>query len=220
MSRRAASAVFAALLVAGCGDSAAKPVAPAPDVKGAPLKREAPTTPESAPAPATDAPQLGDVAGATPAAPQPAPTPPAAKAPSPPAAADDFKTVTFDELAGFDYALYAEDAKNPHEVPAKIQALAGKRVAVDGYMMPLQYEAGGAKKFILMKNQFGCCYAATPKLNEWVEVTMEGGSVAEYQPHVLVTAWGVLDVKPQARDGMATGLYQMKGSKVEFTEAK
>jgi hypothetical protein len=216
---RLAALVATLALAVGCGDSSAKPAAPALDVKGAPMRRDPASEPPAPPPVAA----VGDVAKAAPvvapqpeaAAPAPAPTPPTTTA-----GVDDAKTVTFDELAGFDYALYAEETKTKHEIPAKIQALSGKKIAVDGYMMPLAYEAGGAKKFILMKNQFGCCYGGTPKLNEWIEVTMEGGAVAEYQQHVLVTAWGVLEVKPESRDGVATSLYKMRGIRTDFTEAK
>jgi hypothetical protein len=208
---RLAALVATLVLAAGCGESSAKPAAPVADVKGAPLRRD---PAKELPPEAAD---VGDVARAAPIAPT---AQPAAPAPKPAGGVDDAQTVTFDELAGFAYALYAEDAKTKHEIPAKILALDGKTIAVDGYMMPLAYEAGGAKKFILMKNQFGCCYGGTPKLNEWIEVTMEGGAVAEYQQHTLVTTWGVLDVKPESRDGMATSLYKMRGVRTEFTEAK
>jgi hypothetical protein len=202
----ALAATFA--LAASCGDSQAKPAAPVPEVRGEPLRREA--APSRPPAP-----DVGDVAGAAPVG------LPSTRIPAPPPAdADDFKTASFDELAGFDYALYAEETKTKHVIPAEILALSGRKVAVDGYMMPIAYEAGGAKKFILMKTQFGCCYGATPKVNEWIEVTMEGGAVAEYEQHVLTTAWGVLEVKPETRDGMATSLYKMRGVRTEFTEAK
>jgi hypothetical protein len=220
MYGRMLALVLAVALVAACGESSAKPAVPVADVKGAPLRRDASKDlpPEAA--------AVGDVARAAPvvsatatavvtATEKPAPSPPA-----PTAGTDDAQTVTFDELAGFAYALYAEETKTKHEIPAKIAALSGKKIAVDGYMMPLAYEAGGAKKFILMKNQFGCCYGGTPKLNEWIEVTMEGGAVAEYQQHTLVTTWGVLEVKPESRDGMATSLYKLRGIKTEFTEAK
>jgi len=215
---RLAALVATLALAAGCGESAAQPAAPVADAKGEPLRRE-PTTPLAAEAAA-----VGDVAGASTAvAPPEPPAPPPQTPPAPTAAketSDDFQTVTFDELSGFDYALYAEESKTKHEVPAKIAALSGKKIAVDGYMMPIQYEAGGAKKFILMKNQFSCCFGGTPKLNEWVEVTMDGGAVAAYEHRALITAWGVLEVKPESRDGMATSLYKMRGVRTEFTEAK
>jgi hypothetical protein len=86
-------------------------------------------------------------------------------------------------------------------------------------MMPLASEAGGAKKFLIMRYQFGCCYAVTPKINEWIEVTMVSG-VADYMPDTLDTVWGVLEVKEELRDGAAISLYKVRATKSEFTEAR
>jgi hypothetical protein len=208
----AAALVLVALAAASCGDSA-----PVPDVEvhGTPLRRAAP--PEAEPPPAA----IGDVDPGP--APEPAPLfAPTAQAPaSAPSAAPNGEPkceyVTFDDLSGFDYDP-AADAKR--EIPAKVRALSGRDLAVEGYIMPLAYEAGGVRKFLLMKNQFGCCFAVTPKLNEWVEVTMEGGSVAEYAPHVLVTVWGRLDVTEELKGGVVAGLYRMTATRTEFTEAR
>jgi hypothetical protein len=237
LGRLSAPLVALAALAQGCGDAPRPQTASTLEVRGAPLRAPAPPVESAAPA----APLLGDVDSASPTAAAPGaadvsasmslapvgaasrPAPAAARPSNPEPAAeayDDYPAVTFEELAGFDYALYAEDTKNKHEVPAKIQALSGKRVAVEGFMMPLSYEAGGLKKFLLMKSQYGCCFASTPKINEWVEVTMQGGATAEHEQHVLATVWGVLEVTPETREGMFTGLYRMKATRVELTEAK
>ena len=97
--------------------------------------------------------------------------------------------------------------------------MAGKKLVLDGYMMPLQYEAGGAKKFLLMRYKFGCCYAVSPKINEWIEVTMEKG-VADYMPDTITSVWGVLSVEEEMREGASVGLYKMKAARAEFSEAK
>jgi hypothetical protein len=226
--RRASLLVLALLAAAGC-DDAAHMTATAGPVQGAPLR--APKTarvPASVPA---DVAAIGDVdtvpPGETSADPlppivpppaKPAETKPAAAAPSVPAAADgEFEEVDFDLLASFECASYASTERPP--VPEKILALSGKKVTVTGYMMPLSHEAGGAKKFLIMRYKFGCCYAVTPKINEWIEVTMEKG-VADYAPDTLDTVWGVLEVKEELRDGGAVGLYKILASKSEFTEAR
>jgi len=222
MNARAAALLLATTFAVGCGDSSTKPATPLPEVKGAPMRHEPAKDLSPEAATAGDLSRAAAVNPPPPVVPAPTPATPAAATPAAatPSAAGDFHSTTFDELSGFDYALYSSDAAVKHEIPAKILALSGKKIAVDGYMMPLKYEAGGAKKFILMKNQFGCCYGGTPKLNEWIEVTMEGGAVAEYQQHVLITAFGVLDVKEEQKDGFATSLYKMRGERTEFTEAK
>jgi hypothetical protein len=146
--------------------------------------------------------------------------PVAAPATPAPANSDKFESTSFDELSGFECAVSASDANGKYPIPAKVLALSGRKVVVDGYMMPLAYEAGGAKKFLLMRYRFGCCYAVTPKINEWIEVTMQGGSVADYLPDTIATVWGVLDIKEELRDGVASGLYKLKASRSELTEAR
>jgi hypothetical protein len=214
MSGRIPAALLAVLLAAGCGDSAAAPDASALDVKG---------TPFLAPRPKALPPEamtIGDTDVARPDDPVVVAAPPAAAATPAPAAADKFVSTSFDELSGFECAAYAAESNTKYDIPAKVLALSGHKVVIDGYMMPLAYEAGGAKKFLLMRYKFGCCYAVSPKINEWIEVTMDGGSVADYIPDTIATVWGVLDVKQEQRDGVAAGLYKIKASKSELTEAR
>lgn len=222
---RAPLLLVASLVVAGCGDAASAPaVAAAGPVQGAPLRPPKPTPlpPEAATIGDTDSSPPADPAIAPPSATAPASaTPAAAAAPAatPVAAAsdDDYLEVDFDQLSGFECASYASTERPP--IPEKILALSGKKVTVTGYMMPIAAEAGGVRKFLVMRYRFGCCYAVTPKINEWIEVTMDKG-LAEYMPDTLDSVWGVLEVKEQLRDGAAVGLYKIRATKSEFTEAK
>jgi hypothetical protein len=218
MSGRIPAALLAVLLAAGCGESAAAPDASVLDVKGTPF-----LAPKRKPLP-PEAMTIGDTDTARPDEPVVAAAPPAAAvATTAPAAVDKtdkFVSTSFDELAGFDCGGYSIDVNTKYDIPAKILALSGHKVVIDGYMMPLAYEAGGAKKFLLMRYKFGCCYAVAPKINEWIEVTMDGGSVADYIPDTIATVWGVLDIKQEQRDGVAAGLYKIKASKSELTEAR
>jgi hypothetical protein len=138
--------------------------------------------------------------------------------PSVAAGLDDYRSVPFEDLGGFECSDYAAEGTQS-VVPESIQALSGKRIAVDGYMWPLVYD-NGARKFLLFRTQFGCCAAVTPKINEWIEVTMEGDKVADYIPHALVTVYGTLTVKEETRGTAAVGLYKMQAARTEFTEAK
>jgi hypothetical protein len=223
VSGRAFLLVALGLAGSACGDSGGTPAPADLDVKGTPFMVAKKPEPAAEPSAIgdVDTPREGDqpplappsVVEAPAAPPPPVPAPAPAAAP----AAEQFEPVSFDELASFACAQYASGEK--HEIPAKILALSGKKIAIDGYMMPLAYEAGGTKKFLLMRYRFGCCYAVPPMLNEWIEVTMAKG-VADYIPDTLSTVSGVLTVKEETRDGAATGLYTMVASHTEFTEAR
>ena len=214
MSGRVSIALLAVLLAAGCGDSAAATDVSSLDVKGTPflVPKGKPLSPEAA--------TIGDTDTAQPAESVVIERSPTAAATPSPGDADKFVSTSFDELAGFECAAYSSEANTKYEIPAKVLALSGRKVVLDGYMMPLAYEAGGAKKFLLMRYKFGCCYAVSPKLNEWIEVTMDGGSVADYIPDTIATVWGVLEIKQEQRDGVVSGLYKIKASKSELTEAR
>ena len=198
------SLVLAACAAAGCGWS--PPVATISlDVKGAPFRV---AKPETALEP------IGDVDAGEPPSP-PLPVAPPAPQPSPPAKDEEVPT-SFDDLASFEFPAGGSQERT---LPESIVRLSGRRVVLDGYMMPLQYEAGGAKKFLLMRYRFGCCYAVSPQLNEWIEVTMDKG-VADYIPDALSTVWGVLVVKEETREGATIGLYKMRASRAEISEAR
>lgn len=206
----------ATLLTGGCGESATT-IPAAADIQGTPFRREATGSVGAGAAIGDlDVSPPQDLATIAPILPEVKSAPAAPK----PGAADSYVGTSFEELAGFEYTSYASEETAKPEIPAAVRALSGKKVVVEGYLMPLSYEAGGAKKFLLMQNQFTCCYAITPQLNEWIEVEMQGGAVAEYIPHQLVSVWGLFEVVEEQKDGVSVGLYKMKGTRTEFSEAK
>ena len=95
---------------------------------------------------------------------------------------------TFATLAGFDFILtkeMAEGGAKPEgiaaqaraQIPAGIQALDGKRVVIEGFLLPVKMNDSRAVEFLLMRNQSMCCYGVPPKINEWITVEMKGPGV-------------------------------------------
>ncbi len=95
------------------------------------------------------------------------------------------QNVTFDLLAGFDFSLTKEmvdgtaaagamAGKARAQIPAKVQSLDGKDVAIQGFLLPVTMNDGLAVEFLLMRNQSMCCYGVPPKINEWITVKMMG----------------------------------------------
>jgi len=77
--------------------------------------------------------------------------------------------------------------------------------------LPLQVEKGLAKKLILMKDQSTCCFGATPRMNDYVVVTMKEG--IEPIQDVPVSLTGVVRISEQYENGMIVSLFQFEGEK-------
>jgi hypothetical protein len=131
--------------------------------------------------------------------------------------------VGFDKLAAFEYTIVdsatgatpeeIEQAKQRDQVPAWVRVYQNQRVALTGYMLPLQVANGLAKKLIMMRDVTTCCYGNVPNMNEYVVVTMQGEGVKAVQdvPVVLV---GTLRISETYENGYIVSLYQMDGEKL------
>jgi len=171
--------------------------------------------------------------------PSSAPTPPL-KSSSPPTASAgvDLKTaspvvedgvlpLSFAYLSSYEYDVpdpfamktmkEADFKKLSDQIPDYIRKLDRKRVALSGFMVPIDVVDEGVKSFILTYSQMMCCFGQMPWYNEWVFVEMPEGKPAEYQLDVPITVSGQLEVGEEIEDGFVVSLYRMKGDKVSVT---
>lgn len=157
----------------------------------------------------------GEVAGGNPA-PQPE---------SPPVDEASYQTVSFQTLAGYKYVepVPREGAK-PEEteaqrikdqIPPDVKALNGKKVTVEGWMVPMQVDDdGGVQSFVLVKTQPECCFGDTQAMNEWIDVTMPAGRKAEFNVDRPITVSGNLEVGEKMEDGFVLSIYRMTADRV------
>ena len=165
-------------------------------------------------------------AAATPATSEPASAD--GKGPAESAGEDDFakrfRSITFPDLSAFDYAQPtaaeldagrdALDASFERRVPADIRSLAGQKVAIEGFMQPIDFDKEGVLSFALVHNAVGCCFGTFPNMNEWVLVEMAGDERAEYFTVEPATVYGTLEVGEIIEDGYVESLYRMKAERV------
>jgi hypothetical protein len=128
----------------------------------------------------------------------------------------------FDKLSAFPYTIVdagtgatpaeIEEARKKDKVPDWIKIYDGKRVALTGYMMPLQLENGRSKKFVMMKDVTTCCYGAVPNMNDYVVVAMKGDGIVAV-PDVPVVLIGTFRVEEKYEAGYVTALFGMEGEK-------
>lgn len=136
----------------------------------------------------------------------------------------DFQPLGFDVLAS--YPIKVSWLMNPTnssfdtlrregEIPGPIQALNGRKVAVQGYLLPLQQDAGGVREFLLMRDHGMCCRTNVPQINEWVHVRMQGKSLPfTHERQFLVR--GELQVGEKLGAGNVVSVYRLSGEEISF----
>ena len=140
-----------------------------------------------------------------------------------PAAKPGFASVGFDVLATFKYEVpedapasktNAPAADPDTQIPAKVKAFSGKKVAVKGFMLPLKVEGGLVTELLLMRDQSMCCFGTVPKINEWIAVKMTTSGIKPVMDQA-VTLYGTLKVGAMRENGYLVGIYQMDADTIE-----
>ena len=133
--------------------------------------------------------------------------------------------ISFAKLSGFTAdVLYEEGVTNgvkfahattmTGEIPQRIKTLDNQKVAVKGFMLPLQQESGLTTDFILLRNRMMCCYGMMPKVNEWIHVRM-GGKGVRCIMDITVTICGKLHVAEYRENRTMLGIYRLDGERLE-----
>ncbi len=134
-----------------------------------------------------------------------------------------FKDLSLDELDDIeledllDALLYPDEYQDSDRIfPAQIQALDGKDVAVEGYMIPVVWEETEVVEFMLVRDLLACCFGGAPQPDEWVSVKMPAGQGSEYFSFVPIVVRGVFHIAAlEDEAGYAAGCYRMDGEKVQ-----
>ena len=203
-------ALAATLIWAGCQ---AKPTpSPSPSlvaVQGAPI--DAPPAATATPSPQDGAPTGRGL--------RVAPTDPAERAKlavdaPQPAAKEGYTPLSFTELSNFVYEADMNGVLSPESsFPDEIAKLDKTKVAVSGYLMPIEFKGSKVSTLILVRNQLLCCFGEEPKLNEWVFVNVD--PPVENTVDVPVTMYGTFYASPDREEGQIISLYRMQAQAME-----
>lgn len=184
----------------------------APPPASTPLQGQAIDAPAPAklPAVATPNPNAPGLPGAL----RQAPTDPAERAalaveaPAP-TARDGYAEVTFSQLASFTYETDMDGRLTPESrFPEEIASLDNRKVAVSGYLIPIEFEEDKVSSLILVRNQLLCCFGEEPKLNEWIFVNAD--PPVEAVMDLPVTVYGTLYASPDREEQQVISLYRMQ----------
>lgn len=111
--------------------------------------------------------------------------------------------VNFDFLSGFDY--------EKDQTPNPIRMLNCKKVAVTGFMLPVDFEEGKVTSFILLNNQMACCFGIMPRMNELIYVKMQGNSSTKFMTDVPIKVFGKFKV---GEENVVGSLYGIEADRV------
>jgi hypothetical protein len=196
---RRATLCLIVLGVAACRDADVTTVA-VDDARGTPFRSSTPAEP----------------------APEAAPPPLPAPAPSTPVAAGVAQVVTLKYLSDYPYdspglKFDAEGRPIPVKVevdpvPKAIRELSGKRISVEGYIIPFDYADGTCTKFAVSISRQYCCFGCTNRVNTYIEIEMAPGRRADCDTSETVRVEGVLTVHRIEEE--VSPLYTMVGEVV------
>lgn len=130
----------------------------------------------------------------------------------------DAETVTFESLGGYP-APKMSDAGAELTIPEAVRQLDGKRIAIVGYLLPIELTGRKVTRFLVTDGSFGCCFVEAPAVNRYVDArtTPDGGL-----PVVPATACrliGVLSVKEERDEyGCVTSVYRLAVDEIEILD--
>jgi hypothetical protein len=189
-------------------------IAPAPAVVEKPVERPAPPPAselKTTPPPVAAKPAEAKSLETNPAEAKAEEAKPAEKQP----AAEDEKPewISFSKLV-FRYWPKPKDDKGARDpIPAPIRAMNGKRIIIDGYMFPVDFEKGKVKNFLLSRAMFGCCYGDSPQITEVIKVMRADGKTMPFEALARVT--GILEVGEEVdSEGYIDSIYRIKADSV------
>lgn len=128
--------------------------------------------------------------------------------------------VGFDILSGFQIPMTEEleyctnhpeiaDATINKMIPKSVHDLNGKKVSIEGYIIPLNWDNDKVNEFLIARDPMGCCYGATPEIHQFVRVKMKPPGISPTDFYV-VRAHGVLKVGADRSKGGGLGsIYRM-----------
>jgi len=90
-----------------------------------------------------------------------------------------------------------------------------KRLRAAGATMPLDFRSGVMTEFILGVSVDTCDFGATPRINEWIAVTMVGGKKTQVRYAGEGTVKGVFHVKEMVEGARVVRLYSIDADSLQ-----
>ena len=145
-----------------------------------------------------------------------------------PSTTEPYQSLTFNMLTSYPFRepnwakmedpAYILSLKLDEQISPQIQAMNGKKVEIQGFMLPLDMSDGNLRTFMLLKDQMACCYGNMPRLNEWVYVRVPEKKRVSIHQDVLVTLVGTLRVGAKFEREVLTGIYHLELDQIRLAQ--
>ena len=141
---------------------------------------------------------------------------------------ETYQVLTFNMLTSYpfrepnwakmDDPAYIASLKLDEQISPRIQAMDGKRVEIEGFMLPLDMSEGNLRTFMLLRDQMACCFGNMPRLNEWVYVRVPKNKKVSVHQDVWVTLLGTLRVGAKFESEVLTGIYHLELDRLQVAQ--
>jgi hypothetical protein len=137
--------------------------------------------------------------------------------------AQAYQRVDFNKLSNYEYELPDPFDPTPrtlqNKIPDAVKALDGTLVSIEGFMLPLDLNAQGVSQFMLNASIDMCYFGAPVRMNEWILVTMKGGTRAKFT-HLALNVKGRLSVGEEVKNGRVASLYRLVADSAEIEDGR
>ena len=145
--------------------------------------------------------------------PSPAPRPklrPGARTVALTAAGDRPYDKTFDDIR---FDIQPGEVFHREMLPDSIEALAGQRIRIRGYVLPTPQKRG-IKQFVLVRDNQECCFGPGAAIYDCILVEMQPGKTAEFSIWPVAVE-GIFDIQEVlGPDGKHLAIYHLEGESV------
>jgi hypothetical protein len=103
------------------------------------------------------------------------------------------------------------------QIPAWVWSLNGKKVEIDGYMIPIEMNGRYVKSFALTHSSSGCCFGISPRINGWIYVNTNDdtkGSLTLDDPSLEVSVYGTLRIGLPINVSEPSSVYRIMADEV------
>jgi hypothetical protein len=125
-----------------------------------------------------------------------------------------YRTLSFSTLGGFEY----REGMPLSALPADITSAQTAKVAIHGFMLPMDVSGDRVSHFLLNASYDMCQFDMTAGApNQWVEVVMPAGRYAPYT-HLPITVLGTFTLGEHRERGRVVSLYRLAADRVLTSE--